>query len=98
MSEAQTDPKDKRFADPAWQSNPLLKRLLQAHTATGKELGRYIDATSLNARDKARAHLVASIYRRHHRAQQHLAQPDGAQACDRHRRYQPAQRREEPGP
>ena len=62
MSEAQTDPKDKRFADPAWQSNPLLTRLLQAHTATGKELARYIDATSLNARDKARAHLVASIY------------------------------------
>ena len=59
---AETDPKDKRFADPAWQSSALLKRLLQAHVTTGKELARYIDATSLNARDKARAQLVASIF------------------------------------
>ena len=61
-SEAAIDPKDKRFADPAWQSNPLLKRVLQAHAVTAQELGRYIDATSLNARDKARAQLVASIF------------------------------------
>jgi len=56
------DPKDKRFADPAWQSNPLHRRLLQAHAATAAGLARYIDASSLNARDKARAHLAASIY------------------------------------
>jgi polyhydroxyalkanoate synthase subunit PhaC len=62
QSELQADPRDKRFSDPAWQSSALLKRLVQAHAATGKELGRYIDATSLNARDKARAHLVASIF------------------------------------
>lgn len=61
-SDAAPDPKDKRFADPAWQSSPVHKRLLQAHLATGKELERYIDSTSLNARDKARAHLVASIF------------------------------------
>jgi polyhydroxyalkanoate synthase len=60
-SQLQVDPKDKRFTDPAWQSSALHKRLLQAHTVTAKELGRYIDSTSLNARDKARAHLVASI-------------------------------------
>ena len=56
------DPKDKRFADPAWQTSALHRRLLQAHATTGAELARYIDATSLNARDKARAHLVASIF------------------------------------
>jgi len=61
-SELQADPKDKRFADPAWQSSPLLKRMVQIHATTAKELGRYIDATSLNARDKARAHLAASIF------------------------------------
>ena len=60
--QAAADPKDKRFADPAWQSSPLHKRLLQAHSAASAELARYIDATSLNARDKARAHLVASIF------------------------------------
>jgi polyhydroxyalkanoate synthase len=61
-SDNELDPRDKRFADPAWQSNALLKRLRQAHATTGMELDRYIDATSLNARDKARAHLVASIF------------------------------------
>ena len=35
--------------------------------------------------------------RRHHRAQQHPAQPDGAEARGRHRRRQPARGREEPG-
>jgi polyhydroxyalkanoate synthase len=61
-SSAMPDPKDKRFADPAWQNSTIHKRLLQAYAATGKELARYIDATSLNDRDKARAHLVASIF------------------------------------
>ena len=61
-SQVQVDPKDKRFVDPAWQSSALHRRLLQAHAATGSELHRYIDATSLNARDKARAHLVGSIF------------------------------------
>lgn len=61
-SEAAHDPKDKRFADPAWQSNPWLKRLLQAHAATAKELERYIEQTALDERDKARAQLLASIF------------------------------------
>ncbi|WP_372524604.1 alpha/beta fold hydrolase [Piscinibacter sp.] len=62
MSTLEVDPKDKRFSDPAWQSNPLHRRLLQAHAATAAGLARYIDASSLDARDKARAHLAASIY------------------------------------
>ena len=61
-SEAQPDPKDKRFADPAWHNSAVHKRLLQAYTATAAELSRYIDATSLNDRNKARAQLVASIF------------------------------------
>ena len=61
-SETQHDPKDKRFLDPAWHSSAPYKRLLQAHATTGAELGRYIDSTSLNDRDKARAHLAASIF------------------------------------
>ena len=62
QSQAAPDPKDRRFADPAWQSSPLHKRLLQAHSAASAELARYIDDTSLSERDKARAHLVASIF------------------------------------
>ena len=56
------DEKDKRFAHPAWRSNPLLKRLTQLHAATGEELGSFIAATNLSPRDKARAQFVASIY------------------------------------
>ena len=62
QSDAEVDPKDKRFLDPAWQSSAIHKRLLQAHAATGKALAGYIDATGLKPRDKARAHLVASIF------------------------------------
>ena len=55
------DPRDKRFADPAWSSSALHKRILQAHALTQAELSRYIEGSALDARDKARAQLVASI-------------------------------------
>ncbi|MEO7854608.1 MAG: alpha/beta fold hydrolase [Rubrivivax sp.] len=61
QSQFAPEPKDKRFADPAWQSNVLLKRLMQAHAVTGQQLAAYIDDSALQPRDKARAHLVASI-------------------------------------
>ena len=61
-AELSLDPKDKRFVDPAWQSSALLKRLRQAHAVTQAELAQYIDSTKLSERDKARAHLAASIF------------------------------------
>ncbi|WP_218509632.1 alpha/beta fold hydrolase [Variovorax sp. dw_308] len=61
-SDAEPYPKDKRFADPAWRSSGLLKRLLQAHAATGSVINNYLDAIEMDPRDKARAQLVASIY------------------------------------
>jgi polyhydroxyalkanoate synthase subunit PhaC len=61
-SRLEVDPKDKRFIDPAWQGSAIHKRILQAHATTQAELSRYIEATSLSTRDKARAHLVASIF------------------------------------
>ena len=61
-SKLEVDPKDKRFADPTWQSSKLHKSLLQNHAAMSGELKRFIDASELSARDKARAHLVTSIY------------------------------------
>ncbi|HJV95774.1 MAG TPA: alpha/beta fold hydrolase, partial [Albitalea sp.] len=54
-------PKDKRFADPAWQSSGIHRRLAQAHAATARELERYIATSPLEARDKARAQLAAAI-------------------------------------
>ncbi|MEJ8821862.1 alpha/beta fold hydrolase [Variovorax humicola] len=61
-SAVEGDPKDKRFADPAWRESPLYKRLLQAHLATSKQINGFIEDSEMDPRDKARAQLVASIY------------------------------------
>jgi polyhydroxyalkanoate synthase len=37
-------PKDKRFADPAWATNPVYRRLAQEYLATAGSLGRLVDA------------------------------------------------------
>lgn len=60
-SDLAADPKDKRFADPAWQTSPIHRRLMQAHATTGAEFARYINESSMDERDKARANLFASI-------------------------------------
>jgi len=60
-SEAAPDPKDRRFADPAWRSNFLSRRLMQAHCVTQKGLAGFIDRSSLDARGKKRAHFFASL-------------------------------------
>ena len=60
-SETQGDPKDRRFADPAWQSSPLHRRLLQAYLATGRGLNQFIDDTDLDAKDKERARFLVSL-------------------------------------
>ncbi|QJY49607.1 alpha/beta fold hydrolase [Pseudonocardia broussonetiae] len=36
-------PKDKRFADPAWSTNPIFRRLAQSYLALGAELNRLVD-------------------------------------------------------
>ncbi|WAG76931.1 alpha/beta fold hydrolase [Metapseudomonas furukawaii] len=54
-------PKDKRFADPAWQSNPFLRALLQSYLAGREELERFIDSTDLAPLEKNRARFVASL-------------------------------------
>ena len=41
------DPKDKRFADPAWQSNFLLRGLLQSYLAGQSEFNRFIESADL---------------------------------------------------
>lgn len=60
-SEAKPDPKDRRFADPAWQSNFLYRRLMQAHGVTQKSLDDFIDHSRLDARNKGRARFFASL-------------------------------------
>ena len=60
-SEVQPDPQDRRFADPAWKSNALFTRLMQAHLMTQKELQAFIDGSKLDAIDKGRARFFASL-------------------------------------
>ena len=60
-SAIQPDPKDKRFADPAWQSSFLHRRLQQAYTCTGQGLARFIGDTKLSSIDKERARFLASL-------------------------------------
>ncbi|GAB2533075.1 PHA/PHB synthase family protein [Nocardia heshunensis] len=43
---------DKRFADPAWQSNPLLKRAMQAYLAAGGTAETLLSDADLDWRDE----------------------------------------------
>src|SRR5215471_3298636 len=42
-SDVAADPKDKRFADPAWTANPLYHRVLQAYLIERRALGQLVD-------------------------------------------------------
>lgn len=60
-SELTPDPKDRRFADPAWKNNGVYTRLMQAYLATQKELTQFIDKSELDTLDKGRARFFASL-------------------------------------
>ena len=60
-SELAPDPKDRRFADPAWKSNAVYARLMQAYLATQKELTSVIETSKLDSVDKGRAQFFASL-------------------------------------
>lgn len=49
--EHRPSPKDKRFADPAWSSHPLYRRLAQGYLALGSQLERLVDEYESSARD-----------------------------------------------
>lgn len=59
-SEIAADPKDARFADEAWKSNPMYKRLSQAYLATCEAVDAMIPE-GLDRESKARAELASSI-------------------------------------
>jgi class II poly(R)-hydroxyalkanoic acid synthase len=47
-------PRDRRFADPAWSGNPLLKRILQTYLAVGKTAEELLADAELDWRDDTR--------------------------------------------
>jgi polyhydroxyalkanoate synthase len=60
-SQLAPDPKDRRFADPAWKSNAIYARLMQAYLATQSELNHFVADSRLGAREKGRAQFFASL-------------------------------------
>jgi polyhydroxyalkanoate synthase subunit PhaC len=61
-SELAPDPKDKRFADPAWKDSTPYRALLQAYLAWGASLNKYIDKVDMDQRDADRARFVVSLF------------------------------------
>jgi polyhydroxyalkanoate synthase subunit PhaC len=50
--------RDRRFTDPAWTENPLLRRLVQAYQAAGQTAERLVDDAALGWRDEQRVRFV----------------------------------------
>jgi len=47
-------PKDRRFSDPAWTGNPLLRRLVQSYLVSAQALDHLVDDAELDWRDERR--------------------------------------------
>jgi len=62
QSEIAADPKDRRFADPAWKTSGVHKALMQSYMAWGKAVTELVEKTDLPDKDAARARLVTSIF------------------------------------
>jgi Poly(3-hydroxyalkanoate) synthetase len=60
-SELAPDPKDKRFADPAWKESFPYRALAQAYLAWAGALNRCVDETKMDKRDAERARFVISL-------------------------------------
>ena len=58
-SDVRPSKRDRRFADPAWQSNWLLRRLLQTHLATSDALDGLISDAGLDWRHERQARFAA---------------------------------------
>jgi polyhydroxyalkanoate synthase subunit PhaC len=57
-SDVAPDRRDRRFADPAWTQNPLLRRLMQAYLAGGSFTAGLLDDARLDGPDAERARFL----------------------------------------
>lgn len=62
QSDAKPATGDKRFADPAWQENPLYQRLAAGYVVWEKSLNDLIDKTAFDARTKEQARFITSLW------------------------------------
>jgi polyhydroxyalkanoate synthase len=51
--------RDRRFADPAWTENPLLRRIVQAYLAAGQTADQLVSDAALDWRDDKRVRFAA---------------------------------------
>jgi len=58
-SEIAPAPKDRRFADPAWTANPMLRRVMQAYLAAGRTVEQLVTDSELDWRDDQRIRFLA---------------------------------------
>jgi polyhydroxyalkanoate synthase len=60
-STVQPDPRDKRFDDPVWQSNPFYKTMLQSYLLWQRSLNTVVDESNLPKNEADRARLAVSL-------------------------------------
>src|SRR6202023_2206873 len=53
-SSVAANPRDRRFADPAWKDNPFLRRAVQAYLAAAASAAELVDGAELDWRDDTR--------------------------------------------
>jgi polyhydroxyalkanoate synthase len=88
-SELAPGKKDKRFADPAWTGNRVLRRAMQAHLATARTAWELIDDADLDWQDDERIRFTATnVVDALAPSNVPVAQPAVAEGGDRHRRAQ----------
>ncbi|MEM9967885.1 MAG: alpha/beta fold hydrolase [Pseudomonadota bacterium] len=61
-SEVAPDRKDRRFADTAWQNNPISKGMMQGYLSWAERVTEMVEELDLPDKDAARARLVTSIF------------------------------------
>ncbi len=57
-SDAAPSPRDRRFTDPAWTGNPLLRRTVQAYLAVAEKALQLVDDAELDERTELRVRLL----------------------------------------
>jgi polyhydroxyalkanoate synthase len=60
-SKLSVPPGDKRFADPAWQDNPLYRMCLQTYLTWTNSVTQFVDLSGLDRRTKQRVRFAASL-------------------------------------
>ncbi len=60
-SDIAPDPKDRRFTDPTWKTNPLYKASMQYYLAARKGVEEWVEDVDLDTRERAQASFVTAM-------------------------------------